>query len=210
MRERTLVTQRLYFGMSALYLRTATTRVLARIAGLPADDVRVSARHLRQDFAVNTVEGDALVEGFVAHGLLEPRTERRDEYRPTDRFVEFATARVVEPLPRRRAKELVSDACVLAERINADWTRNPLEIELLAPFGRFLKHEAKLNALELGIVVQPRAPHRRARWGRCTTKPEGAREIRNAFRELSSFIRVQMVTDKRQLPRPFAVMFQER
>ncbi len=34
--------------------------------------------------------------------------------------------------------------------------------------------------------------------------------MRTAFRELSSFIRVKMVTDKRLLPRPFAVVFQER
>jgi len=210
MRERTLVTQRLYFGMSAVYLRTATTRVLARIAGLPPEGARVSARNLRQDFALNTIEGDALVDGFVANGLLEPRPEQRGEYRLTERFVEFATARVVEPLPRRRAKELVSEASALAARINAEWTRNPLEIELVAPFGRYLKHDAQLSALELGVVVQPRAPSRRARWGRISTKPDGARDMRNAFRELSSFIRVQTVNDKRLLPRPFAVVFQER
>ena len=97
-----------------------------------------------------------------------------------------------------------------AARINAEWTRNPLEIELVAPFGRYLKHDAQLSSLELGIVVQPRAPSRRARWGRFTTKPDGARDMRNAFRELSSFIRVHMVNDKRLLPRPFAVVFQER
>ena len=210
MRERTLVTQRLYFGMGALYLRAATARVLTRIAGQPPTSARVSDRNLRQDFAVNTIEGEALVEGFVANGMLEPRTEQRGEYRLTERFVEFATARVVGPLPRRRAKELVSEAGALAAHINAEWTRNPLEIELVAPFGRYLKHDAKLSALELGVVVQPRAPSRRARWGRFTTKPDGARDMRNAFRELSSFIRVQMVNDKRLLPRPFTVVFQER
>ena len=210
MRERTLVTQRLYFGMSAVHLRTATTRVLARIAGLPPEGARVSVRNLRQDFAVNTVEGHALVEGFVANGMLEPRTEQRGEYRLTERFVEFATARVVEPLPRRRAKELVSEASQLAARINAEWTRNPLEIELVASFGRYLKQDAQLSSLELGVVVQPRAPSRRARWGRFATKPDGGRDMRNAFRELSSFIRVHMVNDKCLLPRPFAVVFQER
>jgi hypothetical protein len=210
MRERTLVTQRLYFGMSALYLRAATARVLARIAGLPPEFAHVSARNLRQDFAMNTVEGEALVEGLVAHGLLEPRTEQRDDYRLTDRFLEFATARVVEPLPRRRAKELLAQACELAGRINLECTRNPLEIEAVAPFGQYLSQDAQLAELQLGVIVQPRAPSRRARWGKLMSKSEGAHDIRAAFRELSSFVRVRMVNDKRLLPRPFTVVFQER
>ena len=210
MRERTLITQRLYFGMSALYLRAAATRVLARIAGLPPESAHVSARNLRQDFALNTVAGDALLEGLVAHGLLEPRTAQRGDYRLTERFVEFAMARVVDPLPRRRAKELLALAGELAARVNAECTRNPLEIEVLAPFGRYLSQDEKLAELNLGIVVQPRAPGRRARWGRLMTKSEGGHDIRAAFRELSSFIRVRMVNDKRLLPRPFAVVFQER
>jgi DNA-binding IclR family transcriptional regulator len=162
MKERTLVTQRLYFGMSALSLRAATTRVMTRIAGIPPEFARVSARNLRQDFGMNTVAGDVLVEGFVARGLLEPRTEQRGDYRLTKRFLEFATARVVDPLPRSRAKELLSQACELATRINAECTRNPLEIEVVAPFGKYLNHDAHLSALELGVVVQPRAPLRRA------------------------------------------------
>ena len=38
MNMRTLVTHRLYFGMDALALRGAMTRVLARVAGLPPLD----------------------------------------------------------------------------------------------------------------------------------------------------------------------------
>jgi hypothetical protein len=209
MRERTLVTQRLYFGMSALDLRSASERVLARIAGLPHESAHVSGRSLCRDFGMNTIEGDALVEGFVNKGMIEPRTEQRDCYRLTERFLEFAAARVVEPLPRQRAKELLAKAGELATRINAEWTRNPLEIQLIAPFGHYFKREAQLASLELGIVVQSRAPWRRARWGRLKTVSEGAREIRGAMRELSSFIQVQMVNDKARLPRPFTVVFQE-
>jgi hypothetical protein len=209
MRERTLVTQRLYFGMDPLELRAATTRVLARVVGLPPELVRVSARNLRQDFAMNTVEGEALVEGFVAEGLLEPRTERHGDYRLTERFLEFATARVVEPLPRHRAKELLARACELAARINAEWTRNPLEIEAVAPFGDYMSRDAQLAALALGLVVRPRAPSRRTKWGRIATRSDGARDMRTAFRELSSFIHVRMVNDRRLLPRPFTVVFQD-
>jgi hypothetical protein len=210
MRERTLVTQRLYFGMSALYLRAATTRVLARVAGVPPDSARVSARNLRQDFGMNTVAGEVLLEGFVANGLLEPRAEPRGDYRLTERFLEFASARVVDPLPRMRARELLAQACELATRINAECTRNPLEIEVVAPFGKYIGRDPQLSSLELGVVVQARAMTRRARWGRFMTKSDGARDIRAAFRELSSFIRVQMVNDKQLLPRPFAVVFQQQ
>ena len=41
------------------------------------------------------------------------------------------------------------------------------------------------------------------------TKADGARDMRGAFRELSSFIRVRMVNDRQLLPRPFAVVFQQ-
>jgi hypothetical protein len=40
------------------------------------------------------------------------------------------------------------------------------------------------------------------------TKAEGANQIRAAFRELSSFVRVRVVHDAQLLPRPFAVAFQ--
>ena len=209
MRERTLVTHRLYFGMNALQLRAATTRVMTRIAGIPPEFARVSARNLRQDFGMNTVAGDVLVEGFVARGLLEPRTEQRGDYRLTERFIELATARVVDPLPQSRARELLSQSCELAKRINAECTRNPLEIEMIAPFGKYFSRDEQLAALDLGVVVQTRAPMRRARWGRFMTKSEGAHDIRGAFRDLSSFIRVRMVNDKHALPRPFAVVFQQ-
>ena len=210
MRERTLVTERRYFGLDPLDFRAATTRVLARVVGLPPELVHVSARNLRQDFALNTVDGDALVDGFVAEGLLEPRTERHGDYRLTERFLEFATARVVEPLSRQRANELVARACELAARINAEWTRNPLEIEFVAPYGSYVGRDARLAALPLGLVVRPREPSRRTRWGRMATKQDGARDMRAAFRELSSFIQVRMVNDKRLLPRPFSVVFEER
>ena len=205
MKARTLVTQRLYFGLKALDLRAATGRVLSRVVGLPPERARVSARHLRQDFGVDTVQGNTLVEQLVAEGLLEPPGELQADYGVTERFVEYASARVVEPLPRERARQLLVHACELATRVNGQWTHNPLEIEAVAPFGCYMSRDRQLAELPLGIVVRPRA--RRARWGRAQTKSDGAREIRAQFRELSSFIHVRMVNDTRRLPRPFAVAF---
>jgi len=205
MKPRTLVTQRLYFGMDALSLRAATGRVLSRVVGLPPERARVSARHLRQDFGVDTVQGNTLVEQLVAEGLLEPPGELQADYGVTERFVEYASARVVEPLPRERARQLLVHACELATRVNGQWTHNPLEIEAVAPFGCYMSRDRQLAELPLGIVVRPRA--RRARWGRAQTKSDGAREIRAQFRELSSFLHGRMVNDTRRLPRPFAVAF---
>ena len=205
MKARTLITQRLYFGLKAVDLRAATGRVLSRVVGLPPERARVSARHLRQDFGVDTVQGNTLVEQLVAEGLLEPPGELQADYGVTERFVEYASARVVEPLPRERARQLLAHACELAARVNGQWTHNPLEIEAVAPFGCYMSRDRQLAELPLGIVVRPRA--RRARWGRAQTKSDGAREIRAQFRELSSFIHVRMVNDTRRLPRPFAVAF---
>jgi len=151
------------------------------------------------------VQGNTLVEQLVAEGLLEPPGELQADYGVTERFVEYASARVVEPLPRERARQLLAHACELAARVNGQWTHNPLEIEAVAPFGCYMSRDRQLAELPLGIVVRPRA--RRARWGRAQTKSDGAREIRAQFRELSSFIHVRMVKDARLLPRPFAVAF---
>jgi len=57
MKVRTLVTQRLYFGLDAFQLRAATGRAAARMVGLAPDRARVSADHLRQDFAIDTIGG---------------------------------------------------------------------------------------------------------------------------------------------------------
>ena len=206
MKVRTLVTHRLYFGVDALNLRAATARVLARIVGLPPARARVSARSLCQDFGVDTVSGQTLIDELVAKGLLDPPDELQPDYGLTERFLEFAAARVVEPLPRERARQLLVDACALAARVNDEWTHNPLEIEAVVPFGGYMSRDTKLAELSIGIVVRPRMA-RRARWGRMKTKSDGAREIRAEFRELSSFIHVRMVNETRLLPRPFTVAF---
>lgn len=209
MKPLTLVTHRKYFGMNPLFLRAGTDRVLLRVAGLPPERAQVNARALRQDFGADTEVGQRLVAGFVADGLLVPRAEASEDYRLTERFYEFACARVVEPLPRARAKQLLGRACELASRINGEWSRNPLEIEALAPFGRYMSRDSQLGELPVGIVVRARAADRRARWGRLISKGDGASEVRAAFRELSSFVRVRMVSEMQLLPRPFAVVFQQ-
>jgi hypothetical protein len=161
------------------------------------------------DFGLDAVAGHALIAEFVAQGMLQPNPDKPGDFFLTQLFLQFANARVVEPLPRPKAKQLVTKGSALAAYINAEWTHNPFEIEAVAPFGSYMSQEDELAELDLGIVVRPRTDARRSRWRRMTTKLDGANEIRTAFRGLSSFVHVQMVKDRQLLPRPFAVVFQE-
>jgi hypothetical protein len=207
MKVRTLVSHHRYFGMEPQALRHAAGRVLLRVAGLPPERARVSAQRLREDFGVDTVEGTVLLNQLVGGGLLEPRPDRPGDYRITERFVEFASARIVAPLPRVRAKQLLDQSCRLAAEINEGWTRNPLSIDALAVSGDYMSRQHELTELTLWVLVRPRLRTRVPRWARLPTKAEGAVAIRNAVRELSSFVVVHLVTTMSSVPRPFSVAF---
>lgn len=204
---RTLVTRRLYFGLDPLRLREASGRVLARVVGLPPERATVSATDLRCDFGLDTRLCRSVVEEMVAEGLLRPRDKPAGHYRLTNRFLELAAARVVEPLDRAKARTIVGRACDLARAINADWARNPLTVAAVAPHGSYLSREPHLDSLPLGIVVAARPASRRARF-RMQGKLEGARDIRTALSALSSFVQVVLVTAPGDLPRPHAIVFQ--
>ncbi|MCC7326246.1 MAG: hypothetical protein IT521_05520 [Burkholderiales bacterium] len=210
MKPRTLITDRLYFGFDPLRLRAATGRALARVVGLSPERARVTATHLRHDFALDTTQGAMLVDKFVAEGLLEPPSERAAGYGLTREFAELATARIVEPLPRARAKQLLCEACTLVDRINAEGVHNPLAILAFAVYGDYMSRSHRLGELSIGVVVDLREPSRRRRFGRMQNKADGADAIRTAFRELSSFVRVRLVTDVRTLPRPFSLVYEAR
>jgi hypothetical protein len=210
MKIRTLVTQRQYYGMDAVALRAATARVLSRVAGMPPEAARVSRRNLLHDFALDAAAAHETLEQMVADGLLQQPDAHQSDFALTERFLEYATARVVEPLPRDRARQLLGKACVLAARINAEWKTNPLEIWALAPFGSYISQNKLLAELPLGIAVRPRSSSRKARWTRTTSRRDGARQIRAAVRELSSFFHIRMVSNPQLLPQPFAIVFQDR
>lgn len=209
MKIRTLVTKRQYYGMDAVALRAATARVLSRVAGLPTDEARVSRRNLCQDFVLDPASAQDTLDQMVADGLLKQPDGREGDLALTERFLEFATARVVEPLPRDRARQLLGKAVVLATRINTEWKTNPFEIAALAPFGSYISHDKLLAELPLGIVVRPRSSLRKARWTRMVSRRDGARQIRAAVRELSSFFHIRMVSDPQVLPQPFAIVFHD-
>lgn len=207
MKSRTLVSDRRYFGFEAAALRAAAARVVSRVAGLPQERSRIRGAFLRQDFGVDTIDGRALLEDLCAGGLLQKAPEPASDFLVTPRFVEYANARIVEPLPRAKAKALVQRACELAERVNREWARNPLEIAAVAPHGAYMGREQRLDELSLALVVRSRPSTRRARFHQLS-KADGAKGLRETFGELSSFVRVRLVTALDAVPRPFSVAWQ--
>lgn len=208
MKPRTLIAHQRYFGVDAEQLRTAAGRVLTRVVGLPPSRARVRADHLKRDFA-DTAEGDALLHELVDGGLLRPDENAPGDFELTDRFREIAAARIVEPLPRARARALVARACEVVRYVNAEWSRNPLAVEALAVSGSYMSRDTELTDLVLGAVVRSRGADRRARWGRMANKQAGAQAIREELMALSSFVVVHFVTDQADLPRPFAIVYRD-
>lgn len=207
MKHRTLVSDRRYFGLDAVALRAAATRVAARIAGLPPERARIRGSFLRQDFGVDTVEGRVLLDDLCAVGVLQKPEGPTSDFLVTPRVLEYANARIVEPLPRAKAKVLVVRACELAERVNREWTRNPLEIAAVAPHGAYLGRDQRLDELAIALVVRTRPSTRRSRFHQLS-KADGAQGLRHSFAELSSFVRVRLVTALDAVPRPFSVAWQ--
>ena len=207
MKPRTLVTHRRYYGLDPVSLRAAAGRVAARVAGLPPERARVRGSFLRQDFGLDTVEGRALLDDLCAGGLLEKPPGPTSDFLVTPRMAELAAARVVEPLPRAKAKVIVARACELADKVNRDWARNPLEIAMVVPYGAYFGGEERLETLPLALVLRSRPGTRRAMFNRMS-KNDGAHGLRATFGELSSFVRVRLVTGLEDVPRPYTVAWQ--
>ena len=205
MSRRTLVTDRRYFGLDPISLRAAACRVAARVAGLSPERARVA--FLRQDFGVDTVDGRALLDGLCADGALARHAGPTSDFIVMPRLLEYAAARVVEPMPRIKAKQVLARACELAERVNREWGRNPLEIALVVPYGCYLGRDHRLDELPIALVVRARPEARRARWNRMS-KQDGARGLRESFATLSTFVRIRLVTELDAVPRPFTVAWQ--
>ena len=209
MKIRTLVSNQLYFGLEPLVFRRGAGRTLARVAGVPLETVRISTQMLGKDFRLEPPTTEALLQALLARGLLQPFPGHPSDYRLTERFAEFALARVVPPLPRARAKELLHQACQLCEKINAEWTSNPLMIHMVAVSGGYMSRSNRISELVLWPVVRRRAEVRAKRFGISTTKADAVSEIGTALRALSSFILVRVVSDKTVIERPFAVPFRD-
>jgi hypothetical protein len=133
MKPLTLVTKRSYFGgLDALQLRAATGRVLSRLHGLPANRAVIRIDALEQDFRVTPSASRDLAAQLVASGLLRRLDDAGNEFGITDKFRQYAVARIIEPLPRTRARMLLEYLADLAAQFNRTALRNKYEIEAIA------------------------------------------------------------------------------
>src|SRR6266853_210360 len=151
---RTLVWEQLQFGLEPSAFRRGAARALARIAGRSG--------------------GEALLRALIEQRLLESAPERPG-YGLTERFREFALARVVPALDRARAKRLIERAGMLAAKINAKWTRNPFVIAMIAVSGSYMSRNRNLPELNLWLIVRARTPSRSSVWGLSSSRGDAAR-----------------------------------
>ncbi len=205
----TLVATRLYFGVDALQLRDATGRVLNRVNGLPSDRATVRLDALVEDFRVSAAASRALVDQMVRNGLLQRLDRSGIEYGITDRFRQYAEARIVDPLPRARAQFVLTHIGELAERFNRTAANNRYEIDEVAVFGSYMSLEPNLSELTVGVTGRRRMPRERPSSGRETMPTEGHDRIRALFESQSDFLRVGFYQKLQDVPRPFSVIFKD-
>jgi hypothetical protein len=118
MRPFTLVTKKLYFGVDANRMRDASARVLARLRSEPPGRAVIRLEALVEDFRVSAAASRLMIDEMLRHGLLEQQDTRGSEYSITDKFRRYASAEIIEPLPRARAKMLLTHIADLAWRFN--------------------------------------------------------------------------------------------
>jgi len=201
---RRLIADQRYFGMEAFALRTGLGRALARLAAQPADEARIDARGLAEDFQIDAAASATLLTTLLTGGLLYPDGAGR--YQPTRAFRDHALARIVAPLTRERAKSLLDKSCRLAVRINAEWDHIPYRIETIAVSGSYMSCRDQLSELSLSLVLSRRhdAQVAKPRLG----KDAARGKLVDALSALSSFMVVRIVADRNAAQRPFSVVFQ--
>ena len=204
-----LVTRHLYFGVDAMQLQIAAGRVLMRIVGRPPERATVGLDTLAQDFGMSTRESLALVDHMVLAGLLQKPHPNEAEYVITDKFRQYAQARIVDPLPRARAQLLLTHMAERAQYFNRTATRNKYEIEALAVYGSYMSREPEMPDLMIGVTGRRRGGVDRHVAGRATAQTAGRQQIRDLFEELSSFVWVTFFHRLQDVPRPFTVIFKD-
>jgi hypothetical protein len=203
---RRLIASQHYFGLNARVFHTGAKRMHERISGQEHGAEQIDLDGLGRDFALDPAEALHLLRAMLSGGLVV--ADASGYYRPTARFREYATAPLVAPLSRARAKTLVEAACDLAGQINSEWSRNPFEIKRVAISGSFMSRSDQLSELSLWLVLRPRAEQNSRRWRAVLTKGAGMRQILTTVSALSSFVVARIVARKSVVPRPFCVVFE--
>ncbi len=207
MRPVTLVTKKVYFGLDAQRLRDASARVLARVEGQPPERARVNLETLVEEFRVSAAASRPMVDEMLRRGLLERHDARSGEFGITEKFRRYAEAEIIEPLPRSRAKMLLTHVADLAWQFNRTALDNKYEIDALAVFGRYMSLEPELEEVTVGITGLRRPPPQHPTAGRATRPLQGHEQIRTLIEGQSRYLRVHFFAHQDDIPRPFSVLF---
>jgi DNA-binding IclR family transcriptional regulator len=206
MKAVTLVTRKLYFGLDAMQMRDATARVLSRLDETPQQPV-IKLAALVEAFRVSAAASRPMIDEMVRHGLLQRVSDRSGEYGVTEKFRLYADARIIEPLPRSRAKMLLSHVGDLAWHFNRTAVENKYEIDALAVFGPFMSLEPEMSELTVAVTGRRRAPAERPAAGRATKALQGHEQIRDLIESQSGYLRALFFKGLDDVPRPFSVIF---
>lgn len=202
-----LSTQRRYFGVDAMLLRAAASRVLLRLEGLPPERATVALDALSHDFQLDRGASHALVAQLVQGGLLQRTGGDGEHFAVTGKFRAIANAEILGPLPRLRAQMLLQHIGDVAEHFNRSATSNKYELELVAVYGDYMSGDGALADLEIAATGRHRTPAQRPSAGRATLATEGTDRIRELFEQLSPHLRVALCRKREEIPRPFRVVF---
>jgi hypothetical protein len=207
MRPFTLVTKRLYFGVDAQRMRDASARVLARLESEGHGRSVVKFETLVEAFGLSAAASRPMIDEMLHRGLLEQQDTRSGVYGITDKFRRYAYAEIVEPLPRNRAKMLLTHVADLAWQFNRSAHDNKYEIEALAVYGDYVSLAPELEEITIGITGRRRPPPRHPVAGRATRQVHGRDEIRALFEGQSRYLRVHFFQRLDDVPRPFNVLY---
>jgi len=207
MRPFTLVTKKLYFGVDAQRMRDASARVLARLESEGHGRSVVKFETLVEAFGLSAAASRPMIDEMLHRGLLEQQDTRSGVYGITDKFRRYAYAEIIEPLPRNRAKMLLTHVADLAWQFNRSAHDNKYEIEALVVYGGYVSLEPELEEITIGITGRRRPPPRHPVAGRATRPVHGRDEIRALFEGQSRYLRVHFFQHLDDVPRPFNVLF---
>lgn len=207
MKTPTLVANYFYFGLDAMRLREGSGRILERIQGRPAGRASVGLNTLTREFGLGDAS-PATVDQMLEFGLLERQDSQRNVFGVTDRFRQYAHARIIKPLQRAQARLLLSHVRELAQRFNRRAAHNRYTIAALAVFEGYMSLDKELAELAIGVVRRRRTPAETAASGRATKVTEGSDAIRALLEESSHFVRVSFFPRLRDVPRPFSVFYE--
>ena len=210
MKPLTLVSRKVYFGVDAQRMREASARVLARLGAQPDDRAVVRLDALVEDFRVTAAASRSMVDEMLRRGLLERRDARGAEYGVTEKFRRYAEAEIVEPLPRGRAKMLLTHVADLCWQFNRTALENKYEIEALVVFGDYMSLEPELEELTVGVTGRRRPPPQNPAAGRASQPLQGTEQIRALIESQSPYLRTHLFAHLDDVPRPFSVLFKSR